>query len=146
MKDTVVMEIAVTELTSAVNQISQQHKINPTLMKFVMSAVMCKLNEMAISELSEEVVDLEVKVAKSLSKTDEKPIESKVKEAKTEIASDTGRSKSVRKSGTIEDLIADLKASGVKVTETRKTVDSNGNETIEDVPYEPTGENNEVTK
>lgn len=146
MKDTVVMEIAVTELTSAVNQISQQHKINPTLMKFVMSAVMCKLNEMAISELSEEVVDLEVKVAKDLSKTDEKPIESKVKEAKTEIASDTGRSKSVRKSGTIEDLIADLKASGVKVTETRKTVDSNGNETIEDVPYEPTGENNEVTK
>lgn len=146
MKDTVVMEIAVTELTSAVNQISQQHKINPTLMKFVMSAVMCKLNEMAISELSEEVVDLEVKVAKDLSKTDEKPIESKVKEAKTEIASDTGRSKSVRKSGTIEDLISDLKASGVKVTETRKTVDSNGNETIEDVPYEPTGENNEVTK
>lgn len=146
MKDTVVMEIAVTELTSAVNQISQQHKINPTLMKFVMSAVMCKLNEMAISELSEEVVDLEVKVAKDLSKTDEKPIESKVKEAKTEIASDTGRSKSVRKSGTIEDLIADLKASGVKVTETRKTVDSNGDETIEDVPYEPTGENNEVTK
>lgn len=146
MKDTVVMEIAVTELTSAVNQISQQHKINPTLMKFVMSAVMCKLNEMAISELSEEVVDLEVKVAKDLSKTDEKPIESKVKEAKTEIASDTGRSKSVRKSGTIEDLIADLKESGVKVTETRKTVDSNGNETIEDVPYEPTGENNEVTK
>lgn len=146
MKDTVVMEIAVTELTSAVNKISQQHKINPTLMKFVMSAVMCKLNEMAISELSEEVVDLEVKVAKDLSKTDEKPIESKVKEAKTEIASDTGRSKSVRKSGTIEDLIADLKASGVKVTETRKTVDSNGNETIEDVPYEPTGENNEVTK
>lgn len=146
MKDTIVMEIAVTELTSAVNQISQQHKINPTLMKFVMSAVMCKLNEMAISELSEEVVDLEVKVAKDLSKTDEKPIESKVKEAKTEIASDTGRSKSVRKSGTIEDLIADLKASGVKVTETRKTVDSNGNETIEDVPYEPTGENNEVTK
>lgn len=146
MKDTVVMEIAVTELTSAVNQISQQHKINPTLMKFVMSAVMCKLNEMAISELSEEVVDLEVKVAKDLSKTDEKPIESKVKEAKTEIASDTGRSKSVRKCGTIEDLIADLKASGVKVTETRKTVDSNGNETIEDVPYEPTGENNEVTK
>lgn len=146
MKDTVVMEIAVTELTSAVNQISQQHKINPTLMKFVMSSVMCKLNEMAISELSEEVVDLEVKVAKDLSKTDEKPIESKVKEAKTEIASDTGRSKSVRKSGTIEDLIADLKASGVKVTETRKTVDSNGNETIEDVPYEPTGENNEVTK
>lgn len=146
MKDTVVMEIAVTELTSAVNQISQQHKINPTLMKFVMSAVMCKLNEMAISELSEEVVDLEVKVAKDLSKTDEKPIESKVKEAKTEIASDTGRSKSVRKSGTIEDLIADLKASGVKVTETRKTVDSSGNETIEDVPYEPTGENNEVTK
>lgn len=146
MKDTVVMEIAVTELTSAVNQISQQHKINPTLMKFVMSAVMCKLNEMAISELSEEVVDLEVKVAKDLSKTDEKPIESKVKEAKTEIASDTGRSKSVIKSGTIEDLIADLKASGVKVTETRKTVDSNGNETIEDVPYEPTGENNEVTK
>lgn len=146
MKDTVVMEIAVTELTSAVNQISQQHKINPTLMKFVMSAVMCKLNEMAISELSEEVVDLEVKVAKDLSKTDEKPIESKVKEAKTEIASDTGHSKSVRKSGTIEDLIADLKASGVKVTETRKTVDSNGNETIEDVPYEPTGENNEVTK
>ena len=113
MKDTVVMEIAVTELTSAVNQISQQHKINPTLMKFVMSAVMCKLNEMAISELSEEVVDLEVKVAKDLSKTDEKPIENKVKEAKTEIASDTGRSKSVRKSGTIEDLIADLKASGV---------------------------------
>lgn len=146
MKDTVVMEIAVTELTSAVNQISQQHKINPTLMKFVMSAVMCKLNEMAISELSEEVVDLEVKVAKDLSKTDEKPIESKVKEAKTEIASDTGRSKSVRKSGTIEDLIADLKSSGVKVTETIKTVDSNGNETIEDVPYEPTGENNEVTK
>lgn len=146
MKDTIVMEIAVTELTSAVNQISQQHKINPTLMKFVMSAVMCKLNEMAISELSEEVVDLEVKVAKDLSKTDEKPIESKVKEAKTEIASDTGRSKSVRKSGTIEDLIADLKASGVKVTETRKIVDSNGNETIEDVPYEPTGENNEVTK
>ena len=146
MKDTVVMEIAVTELTSAVNQISQQHKINPTLMKFVMSAVMCKLNEMAISELSEEVVDLEVKVAKALSKTDEKPIESKVKEAKTEIASDTGRSKSVRKSGTIEDLIADLKASGVNVTETRKTVDSNGNETIEDVPYEPIGENNEVTK
>ena len=146
MKDTVVMEIAVTELTSAVNQISQQHKINPTLMKFVMSAVMCKLNEMAISELSEEVVDLEVKVAKDLSKTDEKPIESKVKEAKTEIASDTGRSKSVRKSGTIEDLIADLKASGAKVTETRKTVDSNGNETIEDVPYEPTGENNEVMK
>ena len=146
MKYTVVMVIAVTELTSAVNQISQQHKINPTLMKFVMSAVMCKLNEMAISELSEEVVDLEVKVAKDLSKTDEKPIESKVKEAKTEIASDTGRSKSVRKSGTIEDLIADLKASGTKVTETRKTVDSNGNETIEDVPYEPTGENNEVTK
>lgn len=148
MKNSAVMEIAVTELTGAVNQIAQTHNITPTLMKFVMSAVMCKLNDMAVSELSEEVVNLELKIAKISSKTDDKLTETKVEEeeAKNERVSVGAKSKSVRKSGTIDDLIADLKASGVKVTETRKTVDSNGNETIEDVPYEPTGENNEVTK
>ncbi len=134
MKNSAVMEIAVAELTGAVNQIAQTHNITPTLMKFVMSAVMCKLSDMAVSELSEEVVNLELKIAKISSKTDDKPTETKIeKEAKSERVSVGAKSKSVRKSGTIDDLIADLKASGVKVTETRKTVDSNGNETIEDV-------------
>lgn len=147
MKNSTVMEIAVAELTGAVNQIAQTHNITPTLMKFVMSAVMCKLSDMAVSELSEEVVDLEFKIAEISSKTDDKPTKTKVEEeAKNESVSVGAKSESVRKSGTIEDLIADLKASGVKVTETRKTVDSNGNETIEDVIEEPTGENNEVTK
>lgn len=136
MKNSAVMEIAVTELTGAVNQIAQTHNITPTLMKFVMSAVMCKLSDMAVSELSEEVVNLELKIADISSKTDDKPTETKVEEeAKNEKVSVGAKSKSVRKSGTIQDLIADLKASGVEVTETHYVADENG--TREEVIDEP---------
>lgn len=147
MKNSAVMEIAVSELTGAVNQIAQSHNITPTLMKFVMSAVMCKLSDMAVSELSEEVVNLELKIAEISSKTDDKPVETKVEEEapKNESVSVGAKSKSVRKSGTIQDLIADLKASGVEVTETHYVADENGTR-VEEVPYEPKGENNEVTK
>ena len=141
MKDSTVMEIAVAELTGVVNQIAQRHNINPTLMRFVMSTVMNKLNEMAVSELSEEVVDLEIKIAKAISKTDDKPIESKPEKHEPEKVELSAKSKSERKSGTIEDLINNLKASGVKVTEKRVSSSKEG-ETTE----EPTGENNEVTK
>lgn len=141
MKDSAVMEIAVAELTGAVNQIAQQHNINPTLMRFVMSTVMNKLNEMAVSELSEEVVDLEIKIAKAISKTDDKPIESNPEKHEPEKVELSAKSKSERKSGTIEDLINNLKASGVKVTEKRVSSSKEGEAT-----EEPTGENNEVTK
>jgi len=147
MKDSAVMEIAVAELTGAVNQISQQHKINPTLMRFVMSVVMSKLNEMAISELSEEVIDLEIKVAKALSKEEKKIDDKEAVSSETETVTITPKSKSVRKSGTIDDLISDLQKNGVKVTKTHHILNpKTGEEIIEDVPYEPTGENNEVTK
>lgn len=136
MKNSAVMEIAVAELTGAVNQIAQQHNITPTLMRFVMSAVMCKLSNMAVSELSEEVVNLELKLAKISSKTDDEPTETKVEEeAKNEKVSVGAKSKSVRKSGTIQDLIADLKASGVEVNETHYVADENG--TREEVIEEP---------
>ena len=147
MKDSAVMEIAVAELTGAVNQISQQHKINPTLMRFVMSDVMSKLNEMAVSELSEEVIDLEIKVAQALSKEGKKIDDNKAVSSETEIVTITPKSKSVRKSGTIDDLISDLQKNGVKVTETRHTLNpETGEETIEEVPYEPKSESDEVKK
>ena len=147
MKDSAVMEIAVAELTGAVNQISQQHKINPPLMRFVMSDVMSKLNEMAVSELSEEVIDLEIKVAQALSKEGKKIDDNKAVSSETEIVTITPKSKSVRKSGTIDDLISDLQKNGVKVTETRHTLNpETGEETIEEVPYEPKSESDEVKK
>lgn len=144
MKDSAVMEIAATELTGAVNHIAQQHNINPTLMRFIMSVVSNKINEMAISELSEEVVGLELKVTESKSKIDKEPIEDKSKNNETKKVSVSSKSKSVRKSGSIQDLIADLKASGVEVKETY--VESTKDGTVETVVDEPTGENNEVTK
>jgi len=136
MKDSAVMEIAVAELTGAVNQIAQQHNINPTLMRFVMSTVMNKLNEMAVSELSEEVVDLEIKIAKAISKTDDKPIESKPEKHEPEKVELSAKSKSERKNGTLKDLIADLKASGIDVKETHYESTPDGTREVVDEPKE----------
>lgn len=136
MKDSTVMEIAVAELTGVVNQIAQRHNINPTLMRFVMSTVMNKLNEMAVSELSEEVVDLEIKIAKAISKTDDKPIESKPEKHEPEKVELSAKSKSERKNGTLKDLIADLKASGIDVKETHYESTPDGTREVVDEPKE----------
>lgn len=130
MKDSTVMEIAVSELTGAVNQIAQAHNINPTMMRFVLSTVSCKLNDMAVSELSEEVAKLEIKVMEMQSKVGEGKVEEVNKrtalkaEEKNETA--TGKTTSVRKSGTIDDLIRAVEQSGVKV---EKHFSSDGKET-----------------
>ena len=148
MDESIVMEIAVRELTGAVNQIAQVHQIKPSLMRFVLNMVSTKLNDMAVTELSEEVAKLKLEIAKSKTKIDEEKASSEeVKEVETEKVSVNSktRTKSERKSGTLKDLIADLKASGVEVPETHYVADENGTR-VEEVPYEPTGENNEVTK
>lgn len=145
MNESAVLEIATRELTGAVNQIAQAHNITPSLMRFVMSAVSNRLNEMAVTELSEEVIEMKLKIGEPQSKTDEEPSMGKVEEVKSEKASDASHTKSVKKSGTLDELIADLKASGVKVTETRKSVDSTGKVTVEEVVDEPS-ENKEEKK
>lgn len=146
MKDTTVMEIAVRELTGAVNQIAQHHQIPPSLMRFVVSAVSNKLNEMAITELSEEVASLELKIGEPISVVGKESDKKESNEVENNKNIDS-KTKVVKKNGNIQDLIADLKKSGVKVTETRHSFNpETGEEIIEDVPYEPKSESDEVKK
>lgn len=120
MKDSMVMEIATNELTAAVDAISHKYNINPSLLRFILSAVSAKVNELALQESINEVAELEIKIAEIQSKSENNGTSVNVEEKKAEpdkvvIAP---KSRSVQKSGSIEDLIKDLKASGVNVTET----------------------------
>lgn len=139
MDESIVMEIAVRELTGAVNQIAQVHQIKPSLMRFVLNMVSAKLNDMAVTELSEEVAKLKLEIAKSKTKIDEEKASSEeVKEVETEKVSvdSKTRTKSERKSGTLKDLIADLKASGVEVKETHYESTPDGTREVIDEPKE----------
>jgi hypothetical protein len=85
---------------------------------------------MAVSELSEEVAKLEIQVMEMQSKVGEEKVEDVNKsltpkaEVKKEMAK--GKSTSVRKTGTIDDLIRAVEQSGVKV---EKHFSSDGKET-----------------
>jgi hypothetical protein len=115
-------------------------------MRFVVSTVSNKLNEMALTELSEEVASLELKIGEPISVVGKEPDKKESSEVENNKNIDS-KTKMVKKNGNIQDLIADLKKSGVKVTEIRHSFNpETGEETIEEVPYEPTDENNEVTK
>lgn len=137
MDESIVMEIAARELTGAINRIAQAHQINPTLMRFVLNMVSAKLNDMAVTELSEEVAKLKLEIAKSKTKIDEEKASSEeAKEIGTEKVSVNSKTKSERKSGTLRDLIADLKANGVEVKETHYESDINGTREVVDEPKE----------
>lgn len=103
MKDSSVLEIAVKELTGAVNDIAHSHNISPALMRYVLGLVETKLSDLVISELVEEVIDLELKVGKT---SDNEGI-GHIEPLNTD----------VKRSGSIDDLIADLKSNGVNVEE-----------------------------
>ena len=128
MKDSFILKLAVNELTQCVNQLAQKYNISPSLLTFVMSTVSDKVNELAIHEAVDEVGKLELKVAEMQSKSEENGTSETTKpvDVPTGKQSITTKSTSVRKSGTIDDLIKDLEANGVKVTQIRKEVTSDG--------------------
>lgn len=128
MKDSFILKLAVNELTQCVNQLAQKYNISPSLLTFVMSTVSDKVNELAIHEAVDEVGKLELKVAEMQSKSEESGTSETTKpvDVPTGKQSITTKSTSVRKSGTIDDLIKDLEANGVKVTQIRKEVTSDG--------------------
>lgn len=131
MKDSFILEIATNELTQFVNALSQKYNIPPSLLSFVIAKVNNKVNELAVQEVINEVVELEAKIAKiqSTSEQDGTAVKVSTDDFKPEEVQEhkmSARSKSVRKSGSIEDLINDLKASGVNVTENHVTSSARG--------------------
>lgn len=128
MKDSFILKLAVNELTQYVNQLAQKYNISPSLLTFVISTVSDKVNELAIHEAVDEVGKLELKVAEMQSKSEENGTSETTKpvDVPTGKQSITTKSTSVRKSGTIDDLIKDLEANGVKVTQIRKEVTPDG--------------------